>query len=155
MIIVFKIRRRYCFFHFRSKSSAMNHMKKNSERSTDVILGADKQWSYDSMKSDTGRAIMIYGPADDLFTRTPITVTPSSLRSLPRRPNTFVGGPSSVKNTKLRQSATTLRFHGAPDGYCTVGRMYEEIPVRRSDSETIFEDINAMHERQVSNEHLS
>lgn len=75
-----------------------------------------------------------------------IRLTRRGLRSLPRRPSNFTS--PHVRNN-LRQSATTLRLHGNADGYCTVGRTYEEIPVRRSDSETIFEDISAIHDRQV------
>uniref|UniRef100_A0A914ZLQ1 Uncharacterized protein n=1 Tax=Parascaris univalens TaxID=6257 RepID=A0A914ZLQ1_PARUN len=138
MIIILRIRR--------SKSKESAQLKKKSDCSADVILSADRHWSYSSMEAGNGRGIMIYGPPDDVFMHKSLPVTPSSLRSLPRRPNNFTS--PHVRNN-LRQSATTLRLHGNADGYCTVGRTYEEIPVRRSDSETIFEDISAIHDRQM------
>uniref|UniRef100_A0A9J2PI64 Uncharacterized protein n=1 Tax=Ascaris lumbricoides TaxID=6252 RepID=A0A9J2PI64_ASCLU len=145
MIIILRIRR--------SKSKERAQLKKKSDCSADVILSADRHWSYNSMETGNGRGIMIYGPADDVLMHKSLPVTPSSLRltrrglrSLPRRPSNFTS--PHVRNN-LRQSATTLRLHGNADGYCTVGRTYEEIPVRRSDSETIFEDISAIHDRQV------
>ncbi|VDM39886.1 unnamed protein product [Toxocara canis] len=139
MIIILRIRK--------GKSKERNQLKKKSDCSADVILRADRNWSYNSMKTDNGRGIMIYGPTDEVIMNKSMPVTPSSMRSLPRRPNNFMG-PSPARNN-LRQSATTLRLHGTADGYCTVGRTYEEIPVRRSDSETTFEDISAMHRRQL------
>uniref|UniRef100_A0A915Q5T5 Uncharacterized protein n=1 Tax=Setaria digitata TaxID=48799 RepID=A0A915Q5T5_9BILA len=72
---------------------------------------------------------MIYGSTESDFVKlNPIRVTPHSLRDYPHHSNNL--STNSIRNSP-KQSTAIFRLRGSSDGYCTVGRLYEEIPGSR------------------------
>ncbi|EFO25216.1 hypothetical protein LOAG_03266 [Loa loa] len=103
-------------------------MKRKPGFSADTVL-SNGDWPYTTTVQDSDSVIngdLLYGSTENNFMKhKAVRVTPNSLRSYSYRPNKLLINP--MRNSPL-QSATTFRLHGSSDGYCTVGRLYEEIP---------------------------
>ncbi|MFH4983416.1 hypothetical protein AB6A40_010125 [Gnathostoma spinigerum] len=114
--------------------------KKNLSRSADIIVTTDNEWLTRDMTGNRwslaktkGDHVRMKKPVEQSYG--PLTSNGYPLVTGTLRPSPIVR--SISRKTNLRQSSTTLRLHGDNDGYCSVGRTYEEILPRRSDSQCV------------------
>uniref|UniRef100_A0A0R3RM95 Uncharacterized protein n=1 Tax=Elaeophora elaphi TaxID=1147741 RepID=A0A0R3RM95_9BILA len=103
-------------------------MKRKPEFSADIVLSSG-DWPYTTRIEDSNSMIngdLLYGSIENNFIKhRAIRVTPNSLRNYPLHSNKL--STNSMRNSSLH-STTVFRLRGSSDGYCTVGRLYEEIP---------------------------
>ncbi|VBB33491.1 unnamed protein product, partial [Acanthocheilonema viteae] len=106
-------------------------IKRKPEFSADIVL-CSNDWPYTATVQDSNSMInddLLYGSIDNNFVKHKvIRVTPNSLRRHPFLSNKL--STNSMRNSPL-QSATLFRLRESSDGYCTIGKLYEEIPGNR------------------------
>ncbi|CAG9534772.1 unnamed protein product [Cercopithifilaria johnstoni] len=112
----------------RSNQKGRTKIKRKSEFSTDIVLSSN-DWPYATTIQDSNSMIngnLLYGSIESNFIKhKAIRVTSNSLRNCSFHSNKLSVNP--IRNSS-QQSATVFRLRGSSDGYCTVGRLYEEIP---------------------------
>uniref|UniRef100_A0A1I8EVW8 Uncharacterized protein n=1 Tax=Wuchereria bancrofti TaxID=6293 RepID=A0A1I8EVW8_WUCBA len=118
----------FILFFFRFNRNGRAKIKRKTEFSADIILNSS-DWPYTTTIRDSNSMIngdLLYGSAENNFMKhKAIRVTSNSLRSYPCHPNKF--STNLMRNSSV-QSGPVCRLRGSTDGYCTVGRLYEEIP---------------------------
>ncbi|VDK67529.1 unnamed protein product [Onchocerca ochengi] len=111
----------------KSNRKGRTKIKRKMEFPADIILNSE-DWPYTTTIEDNNSVInsdLLYGSTENNFRHKAVRVTPNSLRSYSYRPNKL--STNSMRNSSL-QSGSGFRLHGSSDGYCTIGRLYEEIP---------------------------
>ncbi|KAM3717525.1 GTPase activating protein [Dirofilaria immitis] len=118
-IIYIRIRR------FNRKRGAK--IKRKPEFSADIVLSSE-DWPYTTAIYDNSSVInndLLCGSSENNFRHKAVRVTPNSLRGYSYRPNKL--STNSTRNSPL-QSTTIFRLRDSSNGYCTIGKLYEEIP---------------------------
>ncbi|VDN03784.1 unnamed protein product [Thelazia callipaeda] len=115
----------------RYKKKERTRNKRKSEYPTDIILNTS-EWPYTNAEENNTSmkaGDLLYGSTgNDFLVHKAIPITSNLLRNYSCRPNNL---PLNLMRNSMQRSASTLRLRGSTDGYCTIGKMYEEIPRNR------------------------